>query len=59
MVGRYVISVIINLICVFILQSNEHIEKLAHESDALLLICALSHGSTFAVAAAAFSAAGR
>lgn len=33
--GRCVISVIINLICVFILQSNEHIEKLAHESDAL------------------------
>lgn len=41
-VGRYVISVIINLICVFILQSNEHIEKLAHESDALLLFSVLS-----------------
>lgn len=37
MLGRYVISVIINLICVFILQSNEHIEKLAHESDAFFL----------------------
>lgn len=39
LLGRYVISVIINLICVFILQSNEHAkergrEKLAHESDA-------------------------
>lgn len=41
-----VISVIINLICVFILQSNEHIEKLAHESDARFLFLSLSHANT-------------